>query len=184
MLRHMPRTVCAIVFVFALSQAPADADVPELITLLGSEDRETVLAAAFALAEMGAEIRVHDPYVDHWYELEIQDEYPVKGLSWERFFRNQGELAHVRVQKDLPQALKGMEALVLAVPHEIWGFQPEDGKLRWYCEGIPSDSMCSSAIAHEGLTGMLFVVGEPVLKIRTGYLNAWQVKQVATGAER
>ena len=25
------------------------------------------------LAEMGAEMRVHDPYVDHWYELEAQD---------------------------------------------------------------------------------------------------------------
>src|SRR5664279_2509444 len=28
------------------------------------------------LVEMGAEIKIHDPYVDHWYELESQDEYP------------------------------------------------------------------------------------------------------------
>jgi nucleotide sugar dehydrogenase len=69
------------------------------------------------LAEMGAEIRVHDPYVDHWYELESQDSYPAPGHSWSRFFRNQEELANVRVQQDLPEALSGVEAVVLAVPH-------------------------------------------------------------------
>ena len=28
------------------------------------------------LTEMGAEMRVHDPYLDHWFELEQQDVYP------------------------------------------------------------------------------------------------------------
>jgi nucleotide sugar dehydrogenase len=69
------------------------------------------------LAEMGADVRVHDPYVEHWYELENQDEYPVKGLSWERFFRNQDELVNVRVEKELAVALNGVEAMILAVPH-------------------------------------------------------------------
>jgi nucleotide sugar dehydrogenase len=69
------------------------------------------------LTQMGADIRVHDPYVDHWYELENQDEYPVKGLSWERFFRNQTHLQDIRVQKDLAAALRGVEAMILAVPH-------------------------------------------------------------------
>ena len=69
------------------------------------------------LTEMGAEIRVHDPYVEHWYELESQDTYPAPGQSWGRFFRNQEGLTDVRVQKDLPTALKGAEAMVLAVPH-------------------------------------------------------------------
>jgi hypothetical protein len=41
--------------------------------------------------------------------------------------------------------------LVLAVPFEIWGFDPETGKLRWYCEGVDSDSMCSSVVEHEGI---------------------------------
>ena len=44
------------------------------------------------LTEMGAEISVHDPYVDHWYELENQDTYPAPGHSWARFFRNQEDL--------------------------------------------------------------------------------------------
>ena len=70
------------------------------------------------LTEMGAEIRVHDPYVDHWYELESQDEYPAPGQSWGRFFRNQKGLVNTRVEKDMAKALKGVDALILAVPHE------------------------------------------------------------------
>ena len=70
------------------------------------------------LTEMGAEMRVHDPYVDHWYELEKQDVYPAPGHSWSRFFRNQEGLKDIRVQKDLAAALKHAEALILAVPHE------------------------------------------------------------------
>jgi len=69
------------------------------------------------LTEMGAEISVHDPYVDHWYELENQDSYPAPGHSWARFFRGQEDMVHVRVQKDLPAALSGVEALILAVRH-------------------------------------------------------------------
>ncbi len=83
------------------------------------------------LTEMGADIRVHDPYVDHWYELENQDEYPVKGLSWERFFRNQSELAQIRVQKDLTGALAGVEALILAVPHAPYLALAPDDVVRW-----------------------------------------------------
>jgi nucleotide sugar dehydrogenase len=69
------------------------------------------------LTEMGAEMRVHDPYVDHWYELESQDTYPVSGQSWKRFFRNQDELVDLDIQTDFSEAIKGIEALILAVPH-------------------------------------------------------------------
>ena len=34
--------------------------------------------------------------------------------------------------------------LVIGVPYEIWGLNPETVKLRWYCEAIDSNSMCSS----------------------------------------
>ena len=83
------------------------------------------------LTQMGADIRVHDPYVDHWYELENQDDYPVKGLSWERFFRNQADLTQIRVQKDLPAALDGVEALILAVPHTPYLQLAPDDVVRW-----------------------------------------------------
>jgi UDP-N-acetyl-D-glucosamine dehydrogenase len=70
------------------------------------------------LAEMGASMRVHDPYVEHWFELEIQEVYPSPGYSWSRFFRNQEDLKRIRVAKDLGETLKGVEAIVFAVPHE------------------------------------------------------------------
>jgi UDP-N-acetyl-D-glucosamine dehydrogenase len=79
------------------------------------------------LAEMGAEIRVHDPYVDHWYEFESQETYPAIGQSWSRFFRNQENLKNLKVEKDLPAMLKGAEALVLAVPHHDYlNLKPAD----------------------------------------------------------
>ena len=77
------------------------------------------------LTEMGAEVRVHDPYVDHWYEFETQDENPDQ--SWARFFRNQDQLTEIVVEKDLPESLKGVEALILAVPHKQYlELEPED----------------------------------------------------------
>jgi UDP-N-acetyl-D-glucosamine dehydrogenase len=70
------------------------------------------------LTEMGAEMRVHDPYLEHWYELEKQDTYPAPGHSLARFFRNQEGLINIRVRSDLAEALDGAQALILAVPHE------------------------------------------------------------------
>jgi nucleotide sugar dehydrogenase len=99
------------------------------------------------LTEMGAEMSVHDPYVDHWYELEKQDVYPAPGRSWKRFFRNQEELQNLRVQKDLRQALKGVEAVILAVPHAPYLKLDPDEVVGWVgnpvaivdCFGILSD---------------------------------------------
>lgn len=79
------------------------------------------------LTEMGAEMHVHDPYLEHWYELEKQDEYPAPGHSLARFFRNQDSLVNIRVQSDLKSALNSVKALILAVPHEPYlGIAPDD----------------------------------------------------------
>jgi len=99
------------------------------------------------LTEMGAEMKVHDPYVDHWYELETQDTYPAPGQSWGRFFRSQQELVNIRVQKDLPAAMKGTEALILAVRHKPYLELNPDDVVKWAgaplavidCFGILSD---------------------------------------------
>lgn len=69
------------------------------------------------LTEMGAEMHVHDPYLDHWYELEKQESYPATGHSWKRFFNNQEDLANIKVQRDIRQALTRAAAMILAVPH-------------------------------------------------------------------
>jgi UDP-N-acetyl-D-glucosamine dehydrogenase len=69
------------------------------------------------LAEMGAETAVHDPYVQHWWELEAQESYPAPGHSWSRFFRNQNHLCETRVDPDLTAVLKDADAVILAVRH-------------------------------------------------------------------
>jgi len=77
------------------------------------------------LTEMGADMRIHDSYVDAWDEFNKQDENPEH--SWARFFRNQDDLKNVIVLKDLPKAIKGVEALILAVPHaEYLKLEPAD----------------------------------------------------------
>ena len=99
------------------------------------------------LTEMGAEMRVHDPYVDHWYEFEKQDSYPAPGHSWSRFFRNQEHLMSLRVLKDLVAAMRGTEALILAVPHAPYLALSPDDVVAWAgrpiavvdCFGILSD---------------------------------------------
>jgi len=99
------------------------------------------------LTELGAEMHVHDPYVEHWYELEKQDTYPAPGHSWSRFFRNQDDLVNVRIEPDLPTALKGVEAVILAVPHKPYLNLNPDDIVAWTgsplavidCFGILSD---------------------------------------------
>jgi nucleotide sugar dehydrogenase len=94
--------------------------------LLGAAYREDVGDTRYSgsellvrkLAEMGAEIAIHDPYVERWWELEKQDTYPAPGLSWARFFRNQEQLSDSRVAKDLAAALKDADAVIFAVRHE------------------------------------------------------------------
>ena len=50
----------------------------------------------------------------------------------------------------------GRTLVVLAVPFEIWAINPQNGKLRWYCDGIDSDSMCASVVEQDGV---LYAVG-------------------------
>jgi nucleotide sugar dehydrogenase len=72
------------------------------------------------LTEMGAELRVHDPYVQHWWEFEKQDEYPSPNHSLRRFFRNQDKLLDLRIEPDLKEALGGADAVIFAVRHQSY----------------------------------------------------------------
>jgi nucleotide sugar dehydrogenase len=69
------------------------------------------------LTEMSAKIRVHDPYVEHWWEFEAQDSYPHPGYSMARFFHRQEKLKDMRIEKDMWKAMKGVNCIVIAVPH-------------------------------------------------------------------
>jgi len=96
------------------------------VLLLGAAYRQDVGDTRYSgseivvrrLTEMGAELRVHDPYVEHWWEFESQDTYPATGLSWARFFRNQDRLKEQRIETDLSAALADCDAVILAVPHK------------------------------------------------------------------
>jgi nucleotide sugar dehydrogenase len=96
------------------------------ITVLGVSYREDVGDTRYSgseivvrkLTEMGAEVRAHDPYVKHWWELEKQDSYPAAGASWSRFFRNQEQLSEFRMVPDLAESLDGADAVIFAVRHK------------------------------------------------------------------
>jgi UDP-N-acetyl-D-glucosamine dehydrogenase len=98
------------------------------IAILGASYREDIGDTRYSgseiiirkLVEMGAEAVVHDPYVKHWWEFEKQESYPSQGHSCARFFRNQENLTELRVQKDLPETVKGADAVVLAVRHDAY----------------------------------------------------------------
>ena len=100
----------------------ANADV----LVLGASYREDVGDTRYSgseimirrLSEMGAEIHVHDPYVDQWWEFTNQEEYPQVGRS--AFFRNQKKLKDLKVKKELKEALQGIVAMVIAVRHEAY----------------------------------------------------------------
>lgn len=96
------------------------------VLLLGAAYREDVGDTRYSgseiiarkLTEMGADIKVHDPYVEHWWEFEAQDSYPATGYSWARFFHRQDSLKNLRIEKDLWGAMQGVDAIVLAVRHD------------------------------------------------------------------
>jgi nucleotide sugar dehydrogenase len=96
------------------------------ILVLGASYREDVGDTRYSgsemivrrLTEMGAELRVHDPYVLHWWELEKQDEYPASSHGLKGFFRGQEKLKDLRVEQDLKKALLGIDAVIFAVKHK------------------------------------------------------------------
>jgi UDP-N-acetyl-D-mannosaminuronate dehydrogenase len=111
----------------------------EPVVLCGASYRQDVADTRYSgseivvrkLTEMGAEMRVHDPYLEHWYELELQDTYPAPGNSWSRFFRNQEGLVNLRIQSDLAEALAGTQAMILAVPHAPYLELDPDKIVEW-----------------------------------------------------
>lgn len=96
------------------------------VLLLGASYREDVGDTRYSgseiivrrLVEMGAEVSVYDPYVDHWWEFEAQDTYPTPGKSKSRFFRSQKKLKDLRMSNDLWGTLKGADVLIFSVRHK------------------------------------------------------------------
>jgi len=93
------------------------------VLVLGASYREDVGDTRYSgsevlirkLAEMGAEIRVHDPYVDNWWEFKNQD---ADEGSKSHYFRSQEKLTNLEILKDLKIAFNQADAVVFAVRHE------------------------------------------------------------------
>ncbi len=144
------------------------------VAVLGASYREDVGDTRYSgsellvrkLAEMGAEISVHDPYVQHWWEFERQEDYPAPGHSWSRFFRNQEKLNELSISKSAGEALEGADAVVLAVRHEV------------YREMAPSEivEMCGKPVAVVDCFGIL-----DDRKIRSFFELGCEVKGLGRG---
>jgi UDP-N-acetyl-D-mannosaminuronate dehydrogenase len=95
------------------------------IAVLGASYRQDVGDTRYSgseiivrkLTEMGGEVLVHDPYVNHWWEIEKQDTYPSPNRSISRFFRNQERLNALIIHNEIEQTLKNADAVVFAVNH-------------------------------------------------------------------
>jgi nucleotide sugar dehydrogenase len=121
------------------------------------------------LTEMGAEMRVHDPYLEHWYELEKQDTYPAPGHSLGRFFRNQDDLVNIRVQSDLASSLNGAQAVILAVPHSPYKELDPDKIVEW--AGGPLAVIDCFGILDDGRIRRYFELGCEVKGLGRGHIQ-------------
>ena len=45
----------------------------------------------------------------------------------------------------------GRTDIVMVIPQEIWGLNPENGKLRWYAEASAADQAQASVVVHDGV---------------------------------
>jgi len=147
------------------------------VTVLGVSYREDVGDTRYSgseivarkLTEMGAEVKAHDPYVQHWWELEKQDTYPAVGASWSRFFRNQEDLSKFRMSADLEEALKNSDAVVLAVRHKAYLELDPDEVVRMV--GSPLAVVDCFGILDDATIERYFELGCEVKGLGRGHIN-------------
>jgi len=147
------------------------------VTVLGASYREDVGDTRYSgseiivrkLTEMGAEVRAHDPYVQHWWELEKQETYPAVGTSWSRFFRNQEELSKFGMTADLEDALKDSDAVVLAVRHKPYLNLEPDDVVRM--AGAPLAVVDCFGILNDDKIERYFELGCEVKGLGRGHIN-------------
>jgi len=147
------------------------------IALMGASYREDVGDTRYSgselivrkLTEMGAEISVHDPYIKHWWEFEKQDSYPASRHSLKRFFRNQENLAELRMQKNLGDAAKSADAVILAVRHQEYLNLDPDALLEMI--GRPAAIIDCFGILDDGNIRRYFELGCEVKGLGRGHVK-------------
>jgi len=121
------------------------------------------------LTEMGAEIKAHDPYVQHWWELEKQRTYPAAGSSRAAFFRNQEQLDQFHMEPDLAGALKGSDGVIFAVRHEEYLDLDPDAVVKMI--GGPAAILDCFGILDDGKIERYFELGCEVKGLGRGHIN-------------
>lgn len=58
--------------------------------------------------------------------------------------------------------------LVIGVPNEVWGFNPDTGKLRWYCEALSVRTFCSSIVSDGKVVYAMGDQGAGSIAIKVG----------------
>jgi outer membrane protein assembly factor BamB len=58
--------------------------------------------------------------------------------------------------------------VVIGTPDEIWGLNPANGKLKWYCAAIPTDQFNSSVVANDGVVYAIEGRGGGSIAVRAG----------------
>lgn len=147
------------------------------VTVLGASYREDVGDTRYSgseiivrkLTEMGAEVKAHDPYVQHWWELEKQDTYPAVGVGWSRFFRNQEGLGGFSMTPDLEDAIKGSDAIIIAVRHQPYLELEPDDVVRM--AGAPLAVVDCFGILDDNTIERYFELGCEVKGLGRGHIN-------------
>jgi len=147
------------------------------ISVLGASYREDVGDTRYSgsevlvrkLTEMGAEIKVHDPYVEHWWEFKKQDSYPTSGHSLARFFRNQESLSSLEIEKDLETCLRGTDGVVLAVRHQHYKKLEPDDVVSWI--GKPAAIIDCFGILDDAKIQRYFELGCEVKGLGRGHIQ-------------
>jgi nucleotide sugar dehydrogenase len=147
------------------------------ISVLGVSYREDVGDTRYSgseiivrkLTEMGAEVKAHDPYVSHWWELEKQESYPSAGTSWSRFFRNQDHLSEFCMIPDLADAIKASDAVIFAVRHKDYLNMDPDELVKMI--GGPAAIVDCFGILDDRKIERYFELGCEVKGLGRGHIN-------------
>ncbi len=147
------------------------------VALLGASYREDVGDTRYSgsevivrrLTEMGADVCVHDPYVEHWWEFEAQETYPAPGKGKSRFFRSQKKLESMLVIEELSEALAGADAVIFAVRHkQFLNLKPSDVV---EAAGGPLAVIDCYAILDDDKIRQYFELGCEVKGLGRGHIN-------------
>lgn len=58
--------------------------------------------------------------------------------------------------------------LVIGVPYEIWGLNPDTGKIRWFCEALNTRSFCSSVVTDGQVVYAMGDQGSGSIAVKAG----------------